>query len=168
MVGPEGALMVDWFRKAPGRGAHLCYSSSCLDGLSQGGGLSRALKRSVETPDTELLRRAILDSIEGRIGNLLSIGRTAGWAVSGTDVLLRAASKVRLLILAEDVAADSERKLRAAMGGQETAFVVYRDAAFLGQTQGKEARVALGIVEPQMAQRLKIEFERRDCLLVAA
>ena len=82
-------------------------------------------------------------------------------------MLLRAAGRIRLLVLAEDISADSERKLRAAVTGQEAVVAVYRDAVFLGQTQGKEARVALGVVDQSMAHRIASEFERRSHLLAA-
>jgi predicted RNA-binding protein YlxR (DUF448 family) len=164
VAAPDGTLLVDWHRKAPGRGTHLCYAQACLEIVATGRGLSRALKRHVDVPDVESLRRAILDSVEGRIKNLLSIGRTAGWALSGTDVLLRAGRRIRLLVLAEDIAAESERKLRAAVTGKEATVLVYGDAVFLGQTQGKEARVALGVIEQKIAQRLLAEFERRNRL----
>ena len=111
---------------------------------------------------------AVLASIEGRIEGLLSIGRRAGWALSGTDVLIRAGNRVRLLVLAEDISADSERKLRAAVTGQGAVVAVYGDAVSLGRTQGKEARVALGVVDQKIAQRLASEFERRSHLMAAA
>ncbi len=168
VASPDGELLVDWYRKAPGRGTHLCYSVSCLEAIETGRGLARALKRQILPPDLESLKTAILASVEGRIESLLSIGRTAGWALSGTDVLMRAKRRIRLLVLANDIAADSERKLRDAVVGGETEVLVYGDALFLGRTQGKEARVALGVVDQVMAQRLIAEFERRNRLSVTS
>ena len=165
VAGPDGEVLVDWYRKAPGRGCHVCYSLPCLELVGTGRGLSRALKRSIDVPDAVALTAAVLESVEGRIKSLLSIGRGAGWVLSGTDVLIRAGEKIRLLVLAEDISADSERKLRAAVTGQGAVVAVYGDAGLLGKTQGKEARVALGVVDLKMAQRLAAEFERRRCLI---
>lgn len=167
VAGPEGEILVDWYRKAPGRGSHVCYSFECIASACAGRGLSRALKCPVEVPDVGRLVDAVLESVEGRIESMLSIGRRAGWALSGTDVLLRAGNRIRLLVLAEDISADSERKLRAAVTGQGAVVAVYGDAVSLGRTQGREARVALGVVDQKMAQRLAAELERRSRLMAA-
>tara|TARA_B100001093_G_C26712090_1_gene963891 strand:+ start:363 stop:848 length:486 start_codon:yes stop_codon:yes gene_type:complete len=160
-------LAVDRYLKAPGRGAHMCYSASCIESVQNSKLLSRAFKKSVPAVDVERLREDILASIDARITDLLRIGRRAGWTVSGTDTLLRSSSRLKLLILATDAADDSKRKLLNAVIEGLCVVVTYGVADHLGRTQKKENRVAIGVSDSTMAARLKLEIERRSQVLVA-
>jgi hypothetical protein len=162
----DGRVFYDRYRKAPGRGAHLCYRAACVDNMIQSRAMGRALKRAVTVDDADALKRAMLTGIEARIDDGLRIGSQAGWIISGTDVILRNARRVCLLILAADVAEDTVRRLRTALGRDVVPWVCYGLASDLGKTQGREARVALGVVDSSWAKRLRNEFDRRDGVLV--
>jgi hypothetical protein len=108
---------------------------------------------------------AILEGVEARLENTLRIGSQGGWIISGTDVILRSARKVSLLISAKDIAEDSLRRLRTAVGRERVPWVQYGLAVDLGASQGREARVALAVVDHAWSQRLLVEFDRRDRVL---
>ncbi len=166
VLSPENVVNVDWYLKAPGRGAHLCYERACIDNACSGALLSRAFRSPVQVPEPAQLQRAVLDSIEGRLKGLLTLGRRARWTVSGSDVITRMAARVRLLILAHDVAPDTRRKLVAALKQNEPRVLVYGDSAWLGETQGAAKRVALAVIDADAARRFADEFDRHNRISV--
>ena len=168
VLGPDGRLQVDRYLKAPGRGAHLCYAVECFDVVTNAKILSRAFKRAAKPADPERVRLDVLAAVEARIDDMMSIGRGAGWVLSGTDTLIKRGGRLNLLVLAEDIADDTERKLRAAIRKDDCSVVVYGDAVRLGGTQRQSHRVAIGVSNEMVAARLKAEIERRRRVLVAA
>ena len=165
VVDSEGQVFYDRYLKAPGRGVHVCYSFACIQQAIKTRAISRALKRPVQVPDAEALRATIVHGVEARLDNSLRIGSQGGWIVSGTDVILRNARRVCLLISATDIAEDTLRRLRTAVGRERVPWVQYGLALSLGASQGREARVALGVVDQTWSERLLVEFEQRDRVL---
>jgi hypothetical protein len=53
---PEGTVEIDNKGKRPGRGAYLCRERACWEAGLHQGKLSRALKCSLDTEETEKLR----------------------------------------------------------------------------------------------------------------
>ena len=100
------------------------------------------------------MREQLVLAIDARIANLLSIGRKAGCIISGTDTLLRKQRLVRLLIVAVDTAEDARRKLSRSVFDDSCVTVTYGGAEWLGKTQRKEKRVALGISDEALAGRI--------------
>lgn len=164
---PEGQVVVDRYLKAPGRGAHLCYDRACLESAVKRRAFGRAFKRGVEPVTVERLAEDLLIAIERRVIDGLALGRRAGQILSGTDVLLRQFRKVRLLVLATDVAENTADRLTRAAGASGCPVVIYGDATQLGATQGKLSRVALGVTSAPLAHHLREELERRSRVLVA-
>jgi hypothetical protein len=74
------------------------------------------------------------------------------------------AQKLQVLIFAQDASHQSRNKLQALV---QCPLFVYEESALLGQTQGKAKRVALGIIDPQLATRIIQEFNRYQNFLLA-
>lgn len=165
---PEGAVLVDRYLKAPGRGAHLCYDPGCVQAAVKRRAFGRAFRRSVKPVEADRLVAHITAAIEARIRDRLAIGRSAGWARSGTDVLARLKARLALIVLAEDTASGTAERIRRWGHPERCPVIVYGDRVLLGATQGQAERVAVGITDRDMARSLFIEFERRDRLGVAA
>ena len=164
---PEGRVLIDRKGKAPGRGAYLCYSSECIERALRTKSLERALRRGIKPLKSEELVTSVVSMLDERIIAHLSIGKTAGWIRSGMDVLERCRRQVKMFVLAEDVAADSDRRIRGWGRSTGATVVDYKDRFVLGATQGQPERVALGVVDSPLASRLSNEFHRRARVLVA-
>ena len=136
-VSMRRSAVYDRHRKAPGRGAHLCYHLACVDAAKSSipSGFSKTRKRATAADIVTLMT---ID-IAARIENALRIGGQAGWIVSGTDVLLRRALRVVLMVIAEDVAENSVKRLSGVVSGDPENVIRFGTASFLGMTQGKEA-----------------------------
>ncbi len=167
MCDPEGRVLIDRKGKAPGRGAYLCYSSECIERALRTKSLERALRRGIKPLKSEELVTSVVSMLDERIIAHLSIGKTAGWIRSGMDVLERCRRQVKMFVLAEDVAADSDRRIRGWGRSTGATVVDYKDRFVLGATQGQPERVALGVVDSPLASRLSNEFHRRARVLVA-
>ncbi|MEE2786042.1 MAG: DUF448 domain-containing protein [Myxococcota bacterium] len=166
VVDGHGQLFYDRHGKAPGRGVHLCYRRSCIDNALKTKAFGRSLRTAVKAHSSDAIVEMVRQGIEARIEDGLRIGGRAKWIVSGTDVLMRSAAKVVLMIIAEDVAENTVNRLGRVVGGGHENVVRYGSASFLGETQGKEPRVALGVTNLGWADSLKDEFARRMGVLV--
>lgn len=165
---PEGTVVVDRHLKAPGRGAHLCYDAECIRLAAQRKAFGRAFKRSLAPVDPNRLIAEVGAAIEARIRDRLAIGRRAGWTRSGMDVLARVRPKLSLIVLAEDASAATAERIASWGDPEGCPVIVFGDRALLGATQGQAERVAVGVVDAGQAALLRIEFERRGRVLVAA
>lgn len=168
--GPEGEVLVDRHLRAPGRGAHLCYDPQCLEKAVRRRAFSRAFRGPVAPVDADALLGAIVAAIEARARDALAIGRRAGRTVSGADALERALARgaVKLIILAEDAAEATRRRLEARGAAAGIPVVTFLDRERLGRTQGHDSRVAVGVIDENLARSLQAEMLRRDRVLVAA
>jgi len=128
----------------------------------------RAFKRPVASVDAEALIARVIEAIESRIRDRLTIGRRAGWTRSGMDVLARMRSRLSLIVLAEDASGPTATRVKRWGDPEHCPVIVYRDRAFLGATQGQAERVAVGVTDVEAALGLREEFERRNRVGVAA
>lgn len=165
---PEGMIVVDRHLKAPGRGAHLCYDAECIRLAAQRKAFGRAFKRSVAPVDPERLIADVGAAIDARVRDRLAIGRRAGWTCSGMDVLGRVRARLALIVLADDASPATAARIASWGDPERCPVIVFGNRAWLGATQGQAERVAVGVIDADEAARLRVEFERRDRVLVAA
>lgn len=171
--GPAGEVGVDRYLRAPGRGAHLCYSRSCIEAAIKRKAIGRAFPGApggTQVPDSEHLISQVVAAIDARLLDALSLGRARRGTVAGADALESAwgAGALRFLILATDVAENSEHRWTGRAQAASLPLARQWTAEELGRTQGTDARVAVGFVEEGLAEQVRIEFERRGRVLVAA
>ena len=166
---PDGRVLVDRWQTVPGRGAYVSYDRQAIEQVVRRKAFGRAFKASVVPIDGDALARDIVEAIEARIFDTLALARRRGCAVSGTDALLRALPRgeVRILIVAVDTAADTVRKLRARANEGGVSIVRYGLRTELGRSQGRDDRIAVGVLDAAVAERLTQEFSRRNRVVVA-
>ena len=168
VVDPAGRLFVDRYQKAPGRGAHLCYDGGCLSRAVKVKGFERGLKCTIPYLEEQELRTRIVELLDTRVADLLSIARVAKQAVSGMDTLGRSIGRLNGVVIATDVAEATRKKIEQWAQSKGFSLLQYGDADALGRTQGKPSRVAVGICEARTWQKIVTEVERRNRVLVAA
>ena len=170
--GPVGEVGLDRHLRAPGRGAHLCWSSSCIEMAVKRRALSRAFQGApvvTQFPDAATLRAWMVEALEARIADALALGRRSGGTVSGAEVVEAnlERGRVGLLVLAGDVADATEARLRAKCEAAQVEMVVHLTRDALGANQGKAPRAAVAVVSAPLAERLRADFERLDRVCVA-
>jgi hypothetical protein len=166
---PEGVIHVDRYLKAPGRGAHVCYSAECLTAAVERRAFGRAFKRAIKPLTAAELIGAVLAAVNGRMIDALALARRAGQTRAGTDVLERGMDAVGLLLFASDVAPATRSRLERLATARDCPVVDFPgDRSELGHLLGKPQRVAVGIVDFKAAAAVRRELARRTRLLVAA
>lgn len=156
-----GRVMVDRYLKAPGRGAHLAYDREAIEQAVKRRAFGRAFGCAVQPVELEPFVAEVVAAIEHRIADGLALGRRAGRTVSGLDSIGRARGRVRLLVVAGDASDTTAAALRRQAEAADCPVWVFGDRELLGGGQGKPARVAVGVLDPALAARLNLEFERR-------
>ena len=162
---PEGRIRVDRYLKAPGRGAHLTYDRDAIEAAVKRRAFGRAFEQPVLAVDGEALIAEVIESIEARIRDGLALGRRAGLTVSGLDSVDRCFERMGALVLATDAAPATAEHLRRRAERAGCPLWTFGDREVLGGGQGKPARVAVGVIDRALAERLNTEFERRARLL---
>lgn len=171
--GPAGEIGVDRYLRAPGRGAHLCYARACIEAAVKRRALGRAFPGQPNgggvLPDVSTLVTEIVAAIDARLADAFSLGRRSGQVASGADALESAwgGARLHLVVLAADAGENTAHRWEGRGKASGLPVLRYGLTATLGQTQGADERVALGVVEPVLAERIALEIQRRDRVLVA-
>ena len=166
VIDPEGNLWTDPYLRAPGRGAHLCFTDACFSLAAKRRAFSRSFRRAVQGEKlSELFERALV-GLQRKIFEQLSLARRQGATLSGSEQILSSRALISLLIISNDCAEESRRRLGARVA--EEALVTYGDRTLLGRSQGKAQRVAVALTEGSIARSLGDDIRRFHHLLVAS
>lgn len=102
-AGPKSVLVVDGYRRLPGRGAHACPSPDCIRIGLEKGSFSRTLKEPVKGNAQELCLAAA-EILDEKALQRLGIGRRNGSTHYGMDDVLRtiAVQQAAIIVVASD------------------------------------------------------------------
>jgi predicted RNA-binding protein YlxR (DUF448 family) len=162
---PDGQVWVDRYLKAPGRGAHLCYSYECIALAVKKRSLQSSFKRPLLPLELNVFLRQLIDAQHLKVRDLLSLGRRRGQMISGLNLLQSQAHLLYVVIFAFKVSPQSREKLSSKIN---CPLLEFGERQFLGETQGKENRVAIGVTDETLAHTLIQEITRHQKLLVAS
>ena len=160
VLDPNGALVVDYRAKLPGRGCWLHPAQACIRVLEDKPGL---LKRHLDAaPDTSSLGASLAQMIQAAVLDGVSMAAAAGALVGGRDLLERALREERVLhvLVATDAAERTLSALRHASGGEIPFTTVPLDRVALGHRVGKGARAALGVTRSRASVHLLRSLRR--------
>lgn len=163
VLSPQGAAVVDYRRRLPGRGAYTCLDRQCLENAVKRGQLSRALKLTGPGPSVERLWLDLAEQSRQRVVNLLGMARKAGCVVSGTRLVLGEMSAGRLpglVLLATDLSPAMAEKVRKAACLRGIVCHALLSKNLLGQLMGKSERGTLAVKPGLLADTIRDELER--------
>jgi len=163
VVGPDGDIVPDISGKLPGRGMWVTADRLVLKQAVAKNAFAKAAKASVAVPSdlAERVERLLASHMQSDLG----LARRAGQLVLGFDNVLRALDgKVppRLLIEAQDGAADGRRKLAgsAAARGLRVETVDCLTRAELSLALGRENVIHAAVKPGPLAERLIFDSAR--------
>ena len=163
---PEGDVIVDRWGHLPGRGAHVCFKSSCIRKAVKPAALVAAFKRPLTVPDATSIHQAAEALLSDRLATCLGMAQKAGFVLSGYVPLRRALTEGKLvcLVLAADIV-DTRRQAYHAWCAQDhiptfTCFTKTR----LGQIIGKSSRSAVGLTDVRFYRLLSVTKASLDTL----
>jgi predicted RNA-binding protein YlxR (DUF448 family) len=162
VLDPDRMVLPDIARKLPGRGAYTCFSRSCLYLAVSKRQFSRSFKGEVTLLPEDEMVTMITKLQKERIISLIAMANKAGKAVSGSDSVMDALRKgsVALLLLAEDISADSKARFTAIAGKTGVKVIDFSFKERLGATLGKEIRTAVAVISLPFADALDRELTR--------
>jgi predicted RNA-binding protein YlxR (DUF448 family) len=166
---PQGEVILDASRHAPGRGVYVCCDVTCLRKALKPAKLALALRRSVSVPDFEAVYQAVRSLLYKRLRACLGLGQKAGAVVSGYALLRRACAQARVLyiILAEDIAPGRAEEYRSWCLQYNVPYVTLFTKEELGHIIGKPSRSALGLTAPRFLEPLGVILASLERLSVA-
>lgn len=196
VIDSDQLAWLDPHLKAPGRGAHLCYTKSCVDIAWKKKSFSASFKAAVKLPSQEEFLKIFIESQQQKIANLIGLARRRGEMISGLNMLEHPSHKVHFLVLASDISEQSRTSLIATLcqeegvgfaqapffpEGNPLAIFSEKDLSLyidslasrwsgsaLGSLIGKAHRVALGVTSNEISEQLTLEIMRISQVLVAS
>lgn len=162
VLDPMGQLWVDIFRKAPGRGANLCFKQKCVQLAIKKKAFSHAFKQNVLHPSIEDLYIQIVQAIDRKIFDQIALAGRKRTVISGLNLLESLAPKLKLLICTTDCALSSKEQIKKKINCE---MVEFSDSQTLGHLLGKDKRVILGFEELDTANHLRTLLTYRSEIL---
>jgi predicted RNA-binding protein YlxR (DUF448 family)/ribosomal protein L30E len=143
-VGPQSQLVMDLYRRMPGRGAHVCAQPKCIQQAVERGTFSRSLKEPTHSTAQALCESAA-DGLTEQALARLGLGRRNATTRYGMDDVLNAlaAQQARLVVLSTDVSPRTSEEIRQKAGFAGVTVVEGPVMEKLGAALG---RTATGVV----------------------
>ncbi len=167
VVAPDGALLVDYRHKLPGRGTYTCLKKDCIMQAVQRKAFGRSLKNAQVDVDIDLLLAAIKEQVTNRVLSLIGMARKAGLVASGSQLVLSSLQNPRdiaWVLLATDVSQGVGSKVRQRVKNSanrsEILLLEYFDKATLGTALGLSERSVVALMKSPLAQTLNKELQR--------
>ncbi|MBP1729230.1 MAG: ylxRQ [Deltaproteobacteria bacterium] len=162
VLDPDSLPVPDIAGKLPGRGAYTCFSRQCLENALARKQFSRAFKGEAKTPVAAETIALVQRLFAERIAATLALANKAGRAVSGSDTVMESLRRgdAALLILAADIAAESEAKFRFVAEKNRVEIFRFSVKDQLGTPLGKEIRTAVAVSPGAFADKLCRELTR--------
>lgn len=165
VLSPQGAVLVDYRHKLPGRGAYTCLDRRCIESAVKRRQFDRAFRGGMRDMDAAALGDAVREQIRERILNLLGMARKSSNVVSGSNLVMESLggrSGLALVLVADDVSAAIGEKVaaRAATAGIPC-FRLF-DKGMLGQILGKGERSVAALKSGLLAESVKTELSRYE------
>jgi len=163
VVAPDGALMVDYRHRLPGRGAYTCISFDCLQVAVGKKQFQRSFRGRCQPVDFNTLADQLKSAVEQKIVNLLGMGRKSGQVKSGTNAIIQALRNnddLALVVVTEDISPAIAEKLQGLAARQKVDCCQLLGKDLLGQILGKGERSAVAMQKGALADAILIELQR--------
>lgn len=163
VVAPDGAVLVDYRQRLPGRGAYTCISIQCLSNAVKKNSFRRCFKDQCHSVDLDELRQQLVLAVEQKITNLIGMSRKSGQIISGSNAIieaLRKKSSVALVLIAVDISATIGQKIESLAQRDNIYSARLYDKQTIGQMLGKEERSVIAVQTGLLADSLLNELHR--------
>lgn len=169
-LSPRGLPVSDLRKRLPGRGAYVCYASSCMKSALAPERLRRALRSPVGEIDPAAWQKTVVSQLEESVRNLLCIACKARKAVAGRLEIRRSMENDSLwfVVMASDCGFSRRREAEEAFRSRGVPFLALFTAAELGGIVGGGPLDMAGITDRGFAQQLTTVSERLISLSSAA
>lgn len=163
VVAPDGAVLVDYRQRLPGRGAYTCITAQCLYDAVKRNSFQRCFKGQCRSVDATVLEQQLTEAVKQKITNLIGMSRKSGQVISGSNAVieaLRKESTFSLIIIAEDISAAIGNKVETLAQRENIYSARLYDKQIIGQMLGKEERSVIAVQAGLLADSLLNELHR--------
>ena len=167
-VAPDGALLVDYRHRLPGRGAYTCIDLQCLKVAVERNQFQRSFKGNCNKVDFQALRQALSVAVLQKIVNLLGMGRKSGQIISGSNSVLaelKRPGSLALVIMTEDISFSIAEKIRHLCARQQVKCNQRLSKEELGRILGKSERSVVAVESGKLADAILFELQRYEQLV---
>ena len=163
VVAPDGAVLVDYRQRLPGRGAYTCIATQCLCDAVKKKSFQRCFKGKSHSVDATALTQQLIMAIEKKIASLIGMSRKSGQIISGSNAIiesLRKNSSIALVLIAADISAAIGQKIETLAQRKNIYSARLYDKQMIGQMLGKEERSVIAVQTGLLADSLLNELHR--------
>lgn len=163
VVAPNGALVVDYRHRLPGRGAYCCVSLDCLKAAVERKQFQRSFRGQCTEVEYKTLAAELVDAVQQKIVNLLGMARKSAQVVSGSNAVLAALRRnndVALVVMTSDISTAIAGKIQAASEQRKVDCSQLLNKDLLGQIMGKGERSVVAVTKGTLADALLVELQR--------
>ncbi len=160
---PDGAILVDYRHRLPGRGAYACPEPECLAQVVRRQQFNRAFRRECAALSAEDLREKIRAELLKRVENLLGIARKSGQSIAGSNAVLAAFDRSgppAVVVFAEDVSVGIAEKVERKARHHAAECLRLLDKAALGRLSGRSECSVFAILNGALAENILLEWKR--------
>jgi uncharacterized protein len=165
VMAADGAVLVDYRQKLPGRGAYTCVKRSCVEEAVRRNQFARAFRGRNQRPQVEELTAEISRQLAEKVENLLGMARKSGAVVEGSSLVLSALDKqdeLAAVIAAGDMSEGIFEKVQRKCRVAKVPLFVWGNKESLGQRLGREERSVIGLKRGHLAAALQQGLERYE------
>ena len=163
VVAPDGALMVDYRHRLPGRGAYTCCDVDCLRTAVEKQKFQRSFRGHCRVGKFDDLFCQLRQALEQKIINLLGMGRKSSQVVSGSNAVsagLRQGADFGVVLVTHDISPAIAEKISTLADRQKVECNRLLSKDLLGQILGKGERSVVAVVRGSLANAIRIELHR--------
>jgi hypothetical protein len=163
VLAPQGALLVDYRGRLPGRGAYTCVDRDCIAEAVRRRQFSRTFKREPLPVADDFITLELSRQIQERICGLLGMARKAHQLLSGSSLVLdrlSAGAPLAFILIASDVSDGIGQKVVGRATNRSVRFYRMFEKEFLGRLLGTGQRSVLALVPGSLAKAIRVELER--------
>lgn len=160
---PDGALLVDYRGRLPGRGGYTCLKVACIRQALARKQFDRALRAPCQPVAAETLRDQLLATMRDRLAALLGMARKSSQVIAGGNLVLETLDtpgRLAAVILADDISAGVAEKILAKARGRDVTCLRFATKAELGQLLGRGERSVTALLKGRLAEAFLAEWQK--------
>jgi uncharacterized protein len=166
VLGPDGAVHVDYRHKLPGRGAYTCISLRCLEKACKEERFTRAFKCSDKLRvNASQLQAELATELLNKVGSLVGMVRKSRQFVGGSQQVIAGMNDCQrygLILLAADISPTIGERIQRKADALQLPVKRLLAKEQLGRLTGRAERSALAVQAGPLCDSLQQELFRYE------
>lgn len=160
---PDGAVLVDYRGKLPGRGAYTCMQAGCIANAVNRKQFDRTFRASCQPQSADELIAGLIDALQEHMVALIGMARKSSQIITGGNLVADALDrpeKLALILLAGDVSEGIAEKIERKARGRNVPCLRFSNKADLGRMLGRGERSVTALSKGRLAEAFLAEWQK--------